>query len=456
MTTHKFIALAAAVALNCYCTPSLTPASRGSDAGADGRAAKSAFPGPVERATIRLGTDLASEAPPGQTAKRDQAIDRLATEMARSTLEQEIGRTLFHETADSQFTSLVASRSNEPADYLEAARRSYARHRAAEAAGQQSWQAKHLTATRKYAALAVDGLRTEIKRNEETLGNLKGEQFAVRRPLEDARRLLEGIRREGFGPDYTKVMRDSGMDEKEMEAYKARVLTTPPERLGVSIAEMYGLILRGRRTLAASLDRFAQTGATASEPLSQTYLVGNPHDNEETIDLYIRGAAVPSEWKLSIVDAEPPKDGKGAPRVEEVKPGVHYRVNLPAKGTIRVASVVRAPGDVGANTTARWAVEGRIGAKSLGGIVHEWHVPPIPDLELPPVASADQRAETTAPLPAPVGEDVSRNTPVPAPVPDAPGTRPGWLIPAGIAAGVLLAVAVIWLLRRRTVHRSGP
>ena len=74
--------------------------------------------------------------------------------------------------------------------------------------------------------------------------------------------------------------------------------------------------------------------------------------------------------------------------VAEVEPGRHYQVRLPAKGQIRLASVVVPVGVVGENTTARWAVEGRIGDELLGSMVHEMNVPAIvPDLELPPVGS---------------------------------------------------------------------
>ena len=66
-------------------------------------------------------------------------------------------------------------------------------------------------------------------------------------------------------------------------------------------------------------------------------------------------------------------------------------MTLPAKAQVRVASVVVPVGEVGANTTARWAVEGKIGDELIGGMVHEMDVPyVIADLQLPPVGSKDE------------------------------------------------------------------
>ncbi len=65
-------------------------------------------------------------------------------------------------------------------------------------------------------------------------------------------------------------------------------------------------------------------------------------------------------------------------------------------------------GEVGANTTARWAVEGKICDELILGMVHEMNVPYIiSDLKLPPVGSKEvwssnpslRLASSTSPLP---------------------------------------------------------
>ena len=59
-----------------------------------------------------------------------------------------------------------------------------------------------------------------------------------------------------------------------------------------------------------------------------------------------------------------------------------------AKAQVRLDSVVIPVGEVGANTAARWPVEGKIGDELIGGLVHEMNVPNIiSDLKLPPVGS---------------------------------------------------------------------
>src|SRR5262249_22468824 len=100
---------------------------------------------------------------------------------------------------------------------------------------------------------------------------------------------------------------------------------------------------------------------TAGAPIAQSYLVGNPHDREESVDLFIRRASLPPEWKVSIANAEPESSGRAQGHVEEVQAGQHYRVQLPANGQVTVMSVVVPVGIVGENTRARWADEGRIG-----------------------------------------------------------------------------------------------
>lgn len=133
---------------------------------------------------------------------------------------------------------------------------------------------------------------------------------------------------------------------------------------------------------AALLQKREAGAGGARRPLSAEYVVANPYDREETIDLRIRRAALPAAWKLLVADVPAPSAANAAPAsaengwvLQEVKAGEHYRVRLPAKGQVRVASVVVPVGAIGENTTARWAVEGYIRDELLGGMMHELAVP---------------------------------------------------------------------------------
>jgi len=73
------------------------------------------------------------------------------------------------------------------------------------------------------------------------------------------------------------------------------------------------------------------------------------------------------------------------------KPGKEYVVTLPAKRQIEVASVLVPVGELGANATARWAVEGKIGDEAIGAMVHEMNVLYIiADMKLPAVGSKEE------------------------------------------------------------------
>ena len=163
------------------------------------------------------------------------------------------------------------------------------------------------------------------------------------------------------------------------------------------------------RQSADELDRL-DVNSSASEisgipggPLVQTYLVGNPHDKEENVDLFIRPISIPPDWKLSIVNAEKAEasaqaklgDAPSKFPVVEREAGKHYAVTLPPKTEIKVGSVLVPKSELGANTTARWAVEGKIGNELIGGMVHEMNVPYIvADLKLPPVGSKEEEEES--------------------------------------------------------------
>lgn len=390
----------------------------------------------VDRPTLTLTVDLASEISPGDIAQRDQALDQLYEQIETADAERVFALEI--DIPDSNFTVLVAAETERPIAYLQAMRRSFGRYHSAEAADHRVWKAKHLTAAKKYAALAALGLAAQAKLDEESAARLQATPFAVRRSAEKAQAFLEGLKRDGLSESHRKLLTESGLKEEEINAYQKALVAMPPGEMGMSIVELYRQIARVRREVAAALHELATDASVDVGPLSQTFTVGNPHDKEETVDLFIRRASIPPDWTASIVaTASAPAQGDKpqGPQIQVVEAGRHYRVQLPAKGEIRVSTVLVPAGAAAENTTARWTVEGKIGDELLGGIVQEMQVPAyLPDLKLPAVGSVDTRA-TDGPL---AGATVFK--------------RPVLWIFAGIT---LLLGAVVWLVffwRRRQAH----
>jgi hypothetical protein len=131
----------------------------------------------------------------------------------------------------------------------------------------------------------------------------------------------------------------------------------------------------------AALYRQISAALTSSSP--RECWVGNPHDREETIDLLIRPVSMPPDWKVRIANAEQAgtagqgKSGRDEPEfpVREIEAGKHYAVTLPAKRQVKLLTMLTPAGAMGAHTTTRWSVEGRIGDELLGGVVHEMTLP---------------------------------------------------------------------------------
>jgi hypothetical protein len=303
---------------------------------------------------------------------------------------------------DPEYKRLAAAVSDTPAGFLHAVTTSMERYQGAEAQGDAEWMSRHLTAQRLYLKRHAEALRRAADAMQESAEGLPLDDPRTLSAMQSAqsRRFERWRRGERFSQDQRKWFKEVGIsEERATTAIDALAASkdTPPARsrrtLLLETATLY-------RESADEAERVPRPGAStgvegkAGAPISQTYLVGNPHDREETIDLRIRRASLPSEWKLSIVNGESSSAGQ-APQVLEVEAGRHYRVRLPAKGQLSIASVVVPAGVVGENTTARWAVEGKIGDELIGGMVHAMHVPGfLPDLELPAVGSL---AATTVP-----------------------------------------------------------
>jgi hypothetical protein len=379
---------------------------------------------------ITVAVELASDLAPGQESRRTEVLDALAAELYQAELETQQAMRGLDVEPNLSCAGLIAAPTATPAGYLAAVRASYACFLGAQEKGDHAGTSEHFTAVGMYAELARASLLREVEGDEAKLAALADEPFANRRSLEDAAAFVERIEREGLPPPHIEYLRAGGLDDQAVERYRAELLSRPAEEVGISIAEFYRNLIEFRRGAADSLLELTDGGAAAvAMPRASTFLVGNPKDEARTVTLTLRRISIPADWDLLIEDM-PGEEPNQSPRVRKVTAG--YEVQLGPKEQIRVASVVVPRGIVERDTTARWAVEGRIGSELLGGIVHELYVPAVlSGLTLPPVGSASAPAKRVA-----MGD---------------PGNRKRSAIVAAvvIAAVAVLAVLVLVLRRRR-------
>jgi hypothetical protein len=323
---------------------------------------------------------------------------------------------------DPGYRAIAVAASDSSADYLDAWRRSWERYQAARVAGDQNWMNKHASAIHLYVGNLIAALRRDADAVEKQAAELTEKDDLSAAELKS---------REVQVKDW--LRRGAPLNDQQRQALaQAGVAEQDFHRITASLAEVADkIILRPHRALfqeeAAELRDTAQslttldTSASAPElaggvnqPLVQTFNLANPHDRTEDVRLLIEPLAIPSAWQLSIVNAEQlgaTQQGSAggtqtAPQSEfpirEVHAGQEYIVSLPPGKQIKIASVVVPVGELGANTTARWAVEGRIGGEVIGTMVHEMNVPYIiADLKLPAVGSAEQMEDVAAGLATP-------------------------------------------------------
>lgn len=384
------------------------------------------------RAVLQVRFELASDFAPSDTRQRDDVLSMLEERGSASDQERTFAHAAFRAAPDSKYRSLAPAQTIKADAYVLALGSSYARYRGALVSGDKGWSAKQLKAAQEYARLAADALLAESQQDDQDVVRLQRIPFAVRRSSADEAAFVEGLKKSGLSPELHKLLQVGGLSETEIAAFQQRLLKLPPEEIGTSPAEMLSGIAETRRELADELGAFASAmpGSLARRS-AQTLVVSNPHDKEETIDLVIRPISIPPDWKLSVMNEEEQSKFK----VREIEQGRRYAVTLPAQAQVRVASVVVPVGEVGTNTTARWAVEGKIGDELIGGMVHEMNVPYIiADLKLPPVGSKEEEEELPAPWKA-------------------------WpRIVAEVAAAiiVLALLAYFFILRRRRRHTDTP
>ena len=351
---------------------------------------------------------------------------------------------------DASYRRLAVARSDTPASYIAAVRVSLERYKGAEGTADSEWMARHLTAMQLYEKVLAESWQRQADAIETRLHAhpLTGILDSATLQTEKAK-IFEALHRgDRISPSDLQNNHASGFSDEQMSSFTHALLaaeaTFQPkdtQQALHNIAAHYKDLAEGWRQLASTPVSSGAPGERSS-PLSQTYAVANPHDKQQTIDLFIRRVSIPADWKLSIVNAEEDQTGQPANKpandppkypVREVAAGEHYAVALPGKAQVQVASVLMPVGEIGAHTTTRWAVEGKIGDQLIGGMVHEMNVPYIiADLQLPPVGSKEGEEELLVP---------SRN----------------WArVVAEIAAGIvllgLLTYFLIFWRRRRQAH----
>lgn len=306
-----------------------------------------------------------------------------------------------------QYRGLAVAQADTAPAYIAAAQTSMERYRAAQANSDAEWAARHLKAMQLYLKRAADAERSAGGEDQKQSGlaapddkDLAAAQAAVN---DWTARAGKG----GISADDLAKLQRQGMTADEAKAFAADLASfdQPPQLKDArsTLADSATL----RRSTADQADQIAVLSpdqGLAGESFVQTYNVVNPHDKEETVDLFIHPLAMSSMWNVYIANVADPSQlsGSAEPQpkypVHELQAGDHYSVTLPAKTQVQLASVLVPGGDVGANTIARWAVEGRIGGDVIGTMVHEMIVPHIvADLTLPPVGSKEQFEEAVIP-----------------------------------------------------------
>ena len=385
--------------------------------------------GPVKKRATDFGRHLETESQREKDEWFDiweSTGDSLAVDrFNHSDRKAKAGAKAAKDPPDLAYQRLAVAPSDSVAGYVDALTASMERYAGAEAAGDRSWTARHFTAMQLYLGRAAEALRRDADAAQKEGEQLPPDDAATQGRLEAARQqVLARLRRTGLTPEDFKALRAAGVPEETARATMYRVMAYPQQSMTgklmdpeegyidvvpLPVRSIRAMLLHSateQRKLADEAERIAalpargDAGDASARGLVQTFLVGNPHDHEETVDLFLRPISIPPNWKISVVNAEQGQGGTkpSGPQVQETEAGKHYAVRLPAKGEIKVASVLIPVGEVGAHTTARWAVEGKIGDDLIGGMVLEMNVPyTIADLKLPPVGSKEVEDELPTP-----------------------------------------------------------
>jgi len=359
---------------------------------------------------------------------------------------------IIRDPPEASYRRLAIAASDSPLAFLDVMRISLERYQGAQDASDTEWMARHFTAIGLYEKRLADSLRRKAADLEKKAQSLPPDnpQDLAARQAELEKHWAEIIRGDVIPTDRRQKLLAAGFTEAGVNdmVQQLRSLKQPPKLEGLRAMLLDSVNVH--KEFAEHWAQLSEVPASARKegekgtPRYQTYAVGNPHDKEETLDLFIRPVSIPVDWKLSIVNAgktegraQAPKWGDAPPKfpVVEREPGKHYAVTLPAKTQVQVTSVVLPVGEVGANTIARWAVEGKIGDELIGGMVHEMNVPyVIADLKLPAVGSKEEEEEVAQP--------------------PRKGLSSALLIAA--AGGLLIFVVIVFVILKRRRRPEAP
>lgn len=378
---------------------------------------------------------LLAKCPPGNA-------DCVATWTSRRIADGEDAR-YYDQLADDPpapiYRGLGVAKTDTPAAYIDVVRVSLERYKSAQANGDRDWMARHFTAMHLYQKRLAESLSREADELQKKAEALPADDPQQLQAEQDA--LIASLKRgEPLPADRVTALHQAGMNDQQIKALRDDLIAHASGPVQGPKAALLRAATEKRaeaKSWGAMADRQVAAGkeGQAGQPETQTFNLSNPHDRAEDVRLFIEPLAVPADWKLSVMNAEQSRGGAAAPQPEfpihEVKPGREYVVSLPPKRQVKVASVVVPVGEVGANTTARWAVEGRIGSEVIGTMVHEMNTPYlVAGLQLPPVGSKEQMEEG-APLTSPPTRSRLRIA-----------------IAASVAAIVILLVLILWRRRR--------
>lgn len=384
--------------------------------------------GGIHRSVLAVVTGLASETTPSERAVREAALDSLQRIIEHLAQEHSLVSFVGSSPPDPAFKAAVVTVDTSAVGYLRALNQADARLRGAQEAEDGEWASHHFEAVTRFARAAQQSLEAHADRNEGTVNALAAHPFSARRSLQQSEGLKARLREDGLLPEEQRLLAEGGMTAEAITAYEEELRATAPEEIGISIQEFYQVVVDRRRELAISLADYSAAGARAPAMFSHEFMLENPHDQNETLDLKILRAAVPPEWHLALVVVDSVAADGSPLQLHEINAGNHYRLDLQARERIRVATVLTPIGVLGRGTTARWAVEGWIGDELLGGIVQEMHVP----------ASGAAAAAVVPPI--------SLEQPF--------GLDRRWLV-AAAGAGLLLLLLTVVMARRRRRHLAG-
>ena len=370
----------------------------------------------------------------------------------------------------SDFGTVAAPTSDSLAGYIAGLTASWERFQGAQDAGDATAAALQWTAARLYLGRIAELEKAEAATLDRLASTVPPDTAS---PAEiDARvsSFLAQLRSSGPTAEQVARLQAGGLTSDQIAEATARLLTYVEPGTKEQLQEQLdGDLVGEERPVAQSLSdtlraaaveaRASATqvtnavadletdAATAGRTFEQTYLVGNPGPSKATIELRILPVSLPADWSLTIVDADNQPDASVGgvapakpPPVREDVPGRRYRIEVPAGGVVRLATMVR-PGPLGRGNVSTWAVEAWLKGNRLGGMVQQLQVPrDVPGTVLPPPAGVAPEPTTTA-------RATGGATAVTAP--STPQAVPISALAALAALGAAGVAVVIVLMRRR-------